>query len=34
MLKEGKLYTQKNEVLRIEIILLYYNALISEYGGK
>ena len=34
VLKEGKVYMPKDEVLRIEIIWLYYDVLVAEHGGK
>ena len=34
MLKEEKLYIQKDKVLRVEIIWLHHNILVAEYGGK
>ena len=34
MLKEGRVYVQKNEELRVEIIRLYYDMLIAGHGGQ
>ena len=34
MLKEGKVYVLKDELLRAEIIQLYHNVLVARYGGK
>ena len=34
VLKEGKVYVPKDEKLRVEIIQLHYNTLVTEYGGK
>ena len=33
MYKEGKVYVSKDKVLRVEIIRLYHNILVGEYGG-
>jgi len=34
MLKERKIYIPKNKKLSTEIIKLYYNILITRYGGR
>ena len=34
VLKKGKVYILKDEVLRVEIIWLHYNILVTEHGGK
>jgi len=34
VLKEGKIYIPKNEVLRVEIIQLHYNIPVVGYGRK
>ena len=34
VLKEGKIYISKDEELRIEIIWLHHDILITGYGGK
>ena len=34
VLKEGRVYVQKNEELRVEIIQLYYDMLIAGHGGQ
>jgi len=34
VLKEEKIYVLKNEKLRVEIIQLYHNTLVSGHGGK
>ena len=34
MLKEVKVYILKNEVLKVEIIWLYYNILAARYRGQ
>ena len=34
VLKEGKIYVLKDEVLRMEIIYLYYNIPVVGHGGK
>ena len=34
VLKEGRVYVQKNEELRVEIIRLYYDMLIAGHGGQ
>ena len=34
MLKKGKVYVLKDEELRAKIIWLYYNILVTGYGGK
>lgn len=33
VLKEEKVYVSKNKKLRTEIIQLYYDVLVVEYGG-
>jgi len=33
MYKKGKVYVPKDKVLRVEIIRLYHNILVREYGG-
>jgi len=33
-LKEGKIYIPRDEELRLEIIWLYYDILIAEYGEQ
>jgi len=33
MYKEGKVYVPKDKVLRVEIIRLYHNIPVREYGG-
>ena len=33
VLKEGRVYVHKDEKLRVEIIWLYHNTPIVEYGG-
>jgi len=34
MLKEGKVYVPKNELLRAEIIRLYHDMPVRGYGGQ
>ena len=34
VLKEEKIYVLKNEKLRVEIIQLHHNTLVSGHGGK
>ena len=34
MLKKEKMYVPKNEVLRVEIIQLYHDVLITKHGRK
>jgi len=34
MLKEGKVYVPKDEILRVEIIRLYHNMPMGGYGGQ
>ena len=34
VLKEGKVYMLKNEELRVEIIQLYHNVLVTGHGGQ
>ena len=34
VLKEGKLYVLKDEILRTEIIQLHHNTLVAGCGGK
>jgi len=34
VLKEGKVYVLKNKELRLEIIWLYHDMPIAEYGGQ
>ncbi len=34
VLKKGKIYVSKNESLRLEIIWLHYDILITEYGDS
>jgi len=34
MLKRGKVYILKNEVLKVEIIWLYYDILAAGHGGQ
>jgi len=34
MLKEGKMYMPKDEVLRVEIIRLYHNTPMGGHGGQ
>ncbi len=34
LLKEGKIYIPRNEELRLEIIWLYHDILIAEYGEQ
>ena len=34
VLKESKVYVPKDEKLRVEIIQLHYNTLVTEHGGK
>ena len=34
VLKKGKVYILKDKVLRVEIIWLHYNILVTEHGGK
>ena len=34
VLKEGKIYIPKNKELRIEVIRLYYDVPVVEYGGR
>jgi len=34
VLKEGKVYVLKDEMLRTEIIQLYHNTLVAGHGGK
>ena len=34
MLKEGKVYVLKDEKLRVEIIQLYHDTLVAQYGRK
>jgi len=34
VLKEGKIYVQKNEALRVEIIWLYHDILVAGYEER
>jgi len=34
MLKKGKVYIPKDEELRMEIVQLYHNTPVTEYGGR
>jgi len=34
ILKEGKIYMPKDKVLRAEIIQLYHDTPVAEYGGR
>jgi len=34
MYKEGKVYVPKNNILRAEIIRLYYNTPVGGHGGQ
>jgi len=34
MLKEGKVYVLKDEVLKVKIIWLHYDVPVAEHGGK
>jgi len=34
VLKEGKIYVPKDEILRVEIIQLYHDMLVARHKGK
>jgi len=34
MYKEGKVYVPKDDILKAEIIRLYYNIPVGEHGGQ
>jgi len=34
MYKEGKVYVPKDDILRAEIIKLYHDTPVGEYGGQ
>ena len=34
VLKEGKVYVPKNEELRMEVVQLHYDILVTDHGGR